>query len=35
MTISPPEHLVEALKDAHAMEVNVFDTLESMISTGW
>ncbi len=33
MTTSPSGQLVEALKDAHAMEVNAFEDLESMIAT--
>lgn len=33
MTTAPPGQLIEALKDAYAMEVNVFETLESMIAT--
>ncbi|HEV2057946.1 MAG TPA: DUF892 family protein, partial [Solirubrobacteraceae bacterium] len=33
MTLTPSGQLVEALKDAHAMEVTAFEDLESMIAT--
>lgn len=33
MTVTPSGQLVEALKDAHAMEVKGFEDLESMIAT--
>lgn len=33
MAMTTSEQLVEALTDAHAMEVNAFDELESMIAT--
>lgn len=33
MTVTPSAQLVEALKDAHAMEVKTFEDLESMVAT--
>ncbi len=33
MTAAAPDQLLDALKDAHAMEVHVFETLETMIGT--
>ncbi len=33
MTSAPPRQLLEALEDAHAMEIDVLEALESMITT--
>jgi len=33
VTAAAPDQLLDALKDAHAMEVHVFETLETMIGT--
>ncbi len=33
MTTAPPDQLIEALQDAHAMEVTVFESLASAIAT--
>jgi len=33
VTAAAPDQLLDALKDAHAMEVHVFETLETRIGT--